>query len=64
MEDIWIENSTITTGPVDTYSTPTCSRSSPTTHRFTLNDSETAYDVFGDPGATGALKVLLTASHG
>jgi alcohol dehydrogenase len=34
------------------------------THRFTLNDFETAYDVFSGPGKTGALKVLLTASHG
>ena len=35
-----------------------------TTHRFTLNDFETAYNVFSGPGETGALKVLLTASHG
>ena len=33
------------------------------THRFTLNDFETAYDVFGNAADTGALKVLLTASR-
>jgi hypothetical protein len=31
------------------------------THRFPLNDMETAYEVFSRPGDSGALKVLLTA---
>jgi alcohol dehydrogenase len=33
------------------------------THRFTLNDFETAYDVFSRPADTGALRVLLTTSR-
>ena len=30
------------------------------THRFALDEFMAAYDVFADPAATGALKVLLT----
>ena len=30
------------------------------THRFSMDDFEKAYEVFGDPVASGALKVLLT----
>ena len=72
LEDIWIKNLTITTGLVDTYSTPTliglvASHQLDTapmiTHRFTLDDFETAYDVFGNAADTGALKVLVTASR-
>lgn len=70
LEDIWIKNLTITTGLVDTYSTPTliglvASRQLDTsamiTHRFGLDELNAAYDVFGRPGDTGALKVLLSA---
>jgi alcohol dehydrogenase len=70
LEDIWIKNLTITTGLVDTYSTPTLiglvashqlDTSPMITHRFKLDDFETAYDVFGNAADTGALKVLLTA---
>ena len=32
------------------------------THRFGLDEFETAYDVFGNAADTGALKVLLTAA--
>jgi alcohol dehydrogenase len=73
LEDIWIKNLTITTGLVDTYSTPTLiglvashqlDTSPMITHRFTLDEFETAYDVFGKPSETGALKVLLTAPRG
>jgi alcohol dehydrogenase len=72
LEDIWIKNLTITTGLVDTYSTPTLiglvashqlDTSPMITHRFKLDDFETAYDVFGNAADTGALKVLLTASR-
>jgi alcohol dehydrogenase len=72
LEDIWIKNLTITTGLVDTYSTPTLielvsshqlDTSPMITHRFGLDDFETAYDVFGNAADTGALKVLLTASR-
>lgn len=68
LEDLWIKNITITTGLVDTYSTPTLLRMAaagrlPTaqlvTHTFPLNGMEEAYDVFSRAGDTGALKVVL-----
>ena len=71
LEDLWIRNVTITTGLVDTYSTPTLLRmlgagqldvSNIITHRFALDEFMAAYDVFADPAATGALKVLLSRS--
>jgi len=70
LEDIWIKDLTITTGLVDTYSTPTLiglvasgrlDTSAMITHRYALDEFEQAYDVFGRAGETGALKVLLTA---
>ena len=70
LEDIWIKNLTITTGLVDTYSTPTLiglvashrlDTTPMVTHRFGLDEFETAYDVFAAAADTGALKVLLTA---
>jgi len=33
------------------------------THRFGLDEFETAHDVFGNAADTGALKVLLTATR-
>lgn len=71
LEDIWIKNLTLTTGLVDTYSTPTLidlvasnrlDTAPMITHRFTLDEFETAYDVFGRPADTAALKVLLSAA--
>ncbi|MFC9679647.1 zinc-dependent alcohol dehydrogenase family protein [Streptomyces sp. NPDC056948] len=68
LEDLWIKNVTITTGLVDTYSTPTLLRMAaagrlPTgqlvTHIFPLTRMEEAYDVFGRAADTGALKVVL-----
>ena len=68
LESLWIKDVTITTGLVDTHSTPTLLRLladgqiDPTpiiTHRFGLNEMMDAYDVFGSPDDTGALKVLL-----
>jgi len=68
LEDLWIKNITITTGLVDTYSTPTLLRMAaagrlPTselvTHTFPLEHMEEAYDVFSRAGDTGALKVVL-----
>lgn len=70
LENIWIKDLTITTGLVDTYSTPTLiglvssgqlDTSPMITHRFALDEFEQAYDVFSRAGDTGALKVLLTA---
>ena len=69
LEDLWIKDVTITTGLVDTFSTPTFLRllrghqldaSQFVTHRFALHQFEQAYDVFQRAGETGALKVLLT----
>ena len=69
LEELWIRNVTITTGLVDTYSTPTLLRLTQggqvdagrfITHHFTLDQFEEAYDVFGRAADTGALKVVLT----
>jgi alcohol dehydrogenase len=68
LEELWIKNVTITTGLVDTYSTPTLLRmaaagrlptSTLVTHTFPLDHMEEAYDVFGRAADTGALKVVL-----
>jgi alcohol dehydrogenase len=69
LEDLWIRNVTITTGLVDTYSTPTLLKmlgagqldvGHMITHRFGFDDFLKAYEVFADPAHTGALKVLVT----
>ena len=69
LERLWIRDVTITTGLVDTYSTPTLLRlvssgqldaASFVTHRFGLDQFEEAYDVFARAGETEALKVVLT----
>jgi alcohol dehydrogenase len=68
LERLWIKNVTITTGLVDTYSTPTLltmlasgqlDTSSFVTHRFGIGEMLEAYDVFSQPADTGALKVAL-----
>jgi alcohol dehydrogenase len=68
LEDLWSRNLTITTGLVDTYSTPTLLRMAaagrlPTsplvTHAFPLDLMEEGYDVFARAADTGALKVVL-----
>jgi alcohol dehydrogenase len=60
---------TITTGLVDTYSTPTLLKLTTSgqlearrfvTHHFALDDFIEAYDVFGRAAETGALKVVLS----
>jgi alcohol dehydrogenase len=69
LEDLWIKNVTITTGLVDTYSTPTLLGLVAThqiesarliTHHFALGEFMQAYDVFARPSETGALKVVLS----
>ncbi|MGW7329410.1 zinc-dependent alcohol dehydrogenase family protein [Streptomyces sp. NPDC054840] len=68
LEDLWIKDVTITTGLVDTSSTPMLLRmmaagrlpgSELVTHRFEVGRMEEAYDVFSLAGETGALKVVL-----
>src|SRR5579859_4478562 len=68
LEDLWIRDVTITTGLVDTYSTPTLLRLAAShqvdaakfvTHHFDLNEFIEAYDVFARAADTGALKVAL-----
>ncbi len=70
LEDLWIKDVTITTGLVDTYSTPTLLRLVASrqvdvarfvTHRFAMADFLEAYDVFANAADTHALKVVLTA---
>ncbi|HET8529450.1 MAG TPA: zinc-dependent alcohol dehydrogenase family protein [Gaiellaceae bacterium] len=70
LETLWIRNVTITTGLVDTFTTPKLlrlieqQRLDPrpfATHHFALSDIETAYDVFADAATTQALKVVLEA---
>jgi alcohol dehydrogenase len=69
LEDLWIRDLTITTGLVDTFTTPTLLRllishqleaSRFVTHHFALDQFEEAYDVFANAADTGALKVVLT----
>ena len=68
LEDLWIKDVTITTGLVDTYSTPRLlamlaagrlEMPGLITHRFGLDEMQDAYDVFSRAGETGALKVAL-----
>jgi alcohol dehydrogenase len=68
LETLWTRDVTITTGLVDTYSTPTLSRLIAThqidaarfaTHHFQLDDMMDAYEVFANASETGALKVVI-----
>ncbi|CDG22661.1 putative alcohol dehydrogenase [Xenorhabdus poinarii G6] len=70
LEELWIKNITITTGLVNTSSTPMLLKSvqsgkiSPeklVTHRYPLSQIETAYDVFSHAAQEKALKIVLTA---
>jgi alcohol dehydrogenase len=69
LERLWARDVTITTGLVDTYSTPTLLRLLAShqidarrfvTHRFGFDEFIRAYDVFFRAGETGALKVVLS----
>ena len=68
LQRVWDRDLTITTGLVDTYSTPTLIRLLAShhidaqrfvTHHFGFDDFMRAYDVFSRAGETGALKVVL-----
>jgi alcohol dehydrogenase len=70
LETLWTRDVTITTGLVDTYTTPTLigllasgqlNTSPLVTQRFALQDMTAAYDTFTRAGETGALKVVLTS---
>jgi alcohol dehydrogenase len=69
LETLWTRDITITTGLVDTYSTPTLLKlvtshqidAGPfATHHFGLQDFMEAYDVYERAADTGAVKVVLT----
>ena len=68
LEDLWIRDVTITTGLVDTSSTPRLldmlaagqlDTSPLVTHRFGLDEMQDAYDVFEQADEHDALKVVL-----
>jgi len=72
LEKLWIRDVKITTGLVDTVTTPTLlrlieqGRLDPrpfATHRFALADTMAAYDVFAAAAETNALKVVLDAER-
>ena len=69
LEELWIRDVTITTGLVDTSTTPTLMRllsagrldaARLVTHRFTMDEVPRAYDVFDDPVASEAIKVAVS----
>lgn len=68
LEDLWSRDVTISTGLVDTHSTPALLHmvaagrldvSSLVTHTFGLEQILEAYDIFSQPADTGAIKVVL-----
>jgi alcohol dehydrogenase len=70
LEKLWIRDVTITTGLVDTITTPRLLRliaegrldATPfATHRFPLDETMAAYDTFAAAAETDALKVVLEA---
>jgi alcohol dehydrogenase len=72
LETLWIRDVTITTGLVDTFTTPRLlqliadGRLDPTpfaTHHFRLDDTLAAYDTFAAAAETNALKVVLEGEH-
>ena len=69
LEELWGKDVTITTGLVDTSSTPTLLRLAIghqldaarfVTHHFPMDDFVSAYDTFARAADTGALKVVIT----
>jgi alcohol dehydrogenase len=72
LEKLWIRDVTITTGLVDTNTTPRLLKliadgrldaSVFATHRCGLAETMAAYDVFADAARTNALKVVLEGEH-
>jgi alcohol dehydrogenase len=73
LERLWSHNITLTTGLVDTYTTPMLlstvesKRLEPkklVTHRFTLDRIMDAYDTFSDAAHSRALKVVISNQGG
>ena len=71
LEKLWIRGVTITTGLVDTFTTPRLLKliaegrldATPfATHRFPLDETMAAYDTFAAAAETDALKVVLEAA--
>jgi alcohol dehydrogenase len=71
LEDLWIRNITVTTGLVNTNTTPMLLRLVASgklaaerfaTHEFTFAEFPDAYEAFAHPGTSKALKVVVTAS--
>jgi len=71
LETLWIRGLTITTGLVDTFTTPRLLKlvaegrldATPfATHRFPLEETMAAYDTFAAAAETDALKVVLEAT--
>ena len=69
MQDLWIQNVTLTMGLVDTVSIPTLLKMVASgripaekmgTHSFTFSQLDEAYDVFKNAAANSALKVVIT----
>ncbi|ALE88366.1 zinc-dependent alcohol dehydrogenase family protein [Pseudomonas versuta] len=69
LEKLWIQNVTISTGLVNTNTTPMLMKtvqsgkvdaSKLITHRFALNDILQAYEVFGNAAKEKAMKVILS----
>jgi alcohol dehydrogenase len=72
LEKLWIKDVTITTGLVDTNTTPRLLKliaegrldaTAFATHRCKLGETMTGYDVFADAARTDALKVVLEAER-
>ncbi|WP_340616858.1 zinc-dependent alcohol dehydrogenase family protein [Xenorhabdus entomophaga] len=70
LENLWIKNITITTGLVNTSSTPMLLKSVQSgkiapeklvTHHYPLSEIEAAYEVFGNAAQEKALKIVLSA---
>jgi len=71
LEKLWMQNITMTTGLVDTYTIPMLMKTVDSgtlepeqliTHHFKLSDIMKAYDVFGNASKEKALKVILENS--
>jgi alcohol dehydrogenase len=70
LQKLWIQNITLTTGLVSTYTTPMLLKNVRSgklhpekliTHHFAMDDILQAYKVFGDAGKEKALKVIIEA---